>query len=155
LPPSRVGNVRMEKVKVPAEDLKRVVLLGHEEVFAQRNIAVLDGLFAPNFVGNSATHGPYDLDDMRRDIGCEHETIIEDEVAEGDRVVTRFRYRWKHDRSVWGDPPSGRWITMEGGQIDRLEDGKIAERWQIKDQWGATVQLGGRVDFPRQTPSRG
>ncbi len=143
-----------------AEYLKRVVRLYHEEVFAQRNIALLDRLFATDFVGHSATLGPYDLDDMRRDIGREHETmpeeetIIEDQVAEGDRVVTRFRYGWKYDRSVWGEPASGRWITMEGVQIDRLEDGKIAERWEIKDQWGATMQLGGRVEFPRQTPSR-
>jgi predicted ester cyclase len=142
------------------EDLEKVVRQYYKEVFAQRNIAVLDELFAPDFVGHSATPGPYDLADMRRDIGREHETmpedetIIEDQVAEGDRVVTRFRYGWKHDRSVWGEPPSGRWITMEGIQIDRLEDGKIVERWKIKDQWGATMQLGGKVEFAHQTPSR-
>ncbi len=83
-------------------------------------------------MGHSAAVGSYNLADMRRDIGGAHETmpedeiIIEDQLAEGDRVVTRFRYGWKHDQSVFGEPPSGRWITMEGVQIDRLEAGKIA-----------------------------
>jgi predicted ester cyclase len=110
-------------------------------------------------VGHSAAVGSYNLADMRRDIGRAHETmpedeiIIEDQVAEGDRVVTRFRYGWKHDQSVFGEPPSGRWITMEGVQIDRLEAGKIAERWEIKDHWGVATQLGGKVEFPHDPRS--
>lgn len=51
------------------EDLKRVVRRYYDEVFVRRNPAVLDELFAPDFVGHSATVGPYSLDDMRRDIG--------------------------------------------------------------------------------------
>jgi predicted ester cyclase len=137
------------------EDLKRVARRYYDEVFGRRNIAALDELFAPDFVGHSATVGTYDLTDMRRDIGQEHETmpddevIIEDQVAQGDRVVTRYTYRWKHDQSMFGEQPSGRWITMEGVQIDRLEVGKIAERWEIKDQWSMATQLGGKVEFPR------
>ncbi|MDP9484295.1 MAG: ester cyclase [Actinomycetota bacterium] len=140
---------------MPGEDLKRVVRRYYDEVFTRRNIAALDELFAPGFVGHSATVGSYTLSDMRRDIAREHETmpedevVIKDQVAEGDRVVTRFSYRWKHDQSVFGEPPSGRWITMEGVQIDRLEAGKIAERWEIKDQWGVATQLGAKAEFPR------
>jgi predicted ester cyclase len=149
------GNARDEEAGVQGEDLKRVARRYYDEVFGRRNTAALDELFAPDFVGHSATVGTYDLADMRRDIGREHETmpddevIIEDQVAEGDRVVTRYTYRWKHDQSVFGEQPSGRWITMEGVQIDRLEDGKIAERWEIKDQWSVATQLGGKVEFPR------
>ncbi len=103
--------------------------------------------------GETAAIGSYTLDDMRRDIGRAHETMpedeitIEDQVAEDDRVVTRWKYGWKHDRSVFGEEPSGRWITMEGVQIDRLEAGRIAERWEIKDHWGVATRLGGKVEF--------
>lgn len=141
------------------EDLKRIVRRYYDEVFARRDIAALDELFTPDFVGHSATVGTYGLADMRRDIGREYETmpedevIIEDQVAEGDRVVTRLSYRWKHDRSVFGEEPSGRWLTMEAVQIDRLEDGRIAERWEIKDQWSVTTQLGGKVEYPPPTTS--
>lgn len=137
------------------EDLKRVVRRYYDEVFGRRNVAALDELFAPDFVGHSASVGSYDLAVMRRDIAREYETmpddevVVEDQVAEGDRVVTRFSYRWKHDLSVFGEEPSGRWVTMEGVQIDRLEDGRIVERWEIKDQWGVATRLGGKVEFPR------
>jgi predicted ester cyclase len=83
----------------------------------------------------------------------EDEISIEDQVAEGDRVVTRWRYGWKHDQSVFGELPSGRWITMEGVQIDRVEAGKIVERWEIKDHWGVATQLGGDVEFPHNPRS--
>ena len=136
------------------EDLKRVARRYYDEVFGRRNTAALDELFAPDFVGHSAAVGTYDLADVRRGVERAHEgmpddeVVIEDQLAEGDRVVTRFSYRWKHDQSVFGEEPSGRWLTMEGVQIDRLEDGKIAERWEIKDQWSVATQLGGKVEFP-------
>lgn len=135
------------------EEHKRIVRRYYEEVFTQRNLAALDDLFAPDFVGHSASSGTFTLADMRRSIIAEYEgmpedeTIIEEQVAEADRVVTRWRYRWKHDRSVFGEPPSGQWITMEGVHVDRLVDGKIVERWEVKDFWGVVTRLGGKVVF--------
>ena len=136
------------------DENKRIVRRYYDEVFARRNLAVLDEIFAPDFVGHSASLGSYTLTDMRRDIGREHtdmpddETIVDGQVVEGDRVVTRWRYRWKHDASVFGEPPTGGWLTMEGVHIDRLASGRIAERWEIKDFWGVMTQLGGKAAFP-------
>ena len=133
---------------------KRVVRRYYDEVFVRRNLAALDEIFAPDFIGHSAALGSYTLADMRRDIAREFsdmpddETTIEEQVAEGDRVVTRWRYRWKHDASVFGEHPTGQWLAMEGVHIDRLAGGRIAERWEIKDFWGVVTQLGGNVAFP-------
>jgi hypothetical protein len=44
-------------------------------------------------------------------------------------------------------------MTMEGGQIDRPEVGRIVERWEIKNHWGVATQLGGEVQFPRDPRS--
>ncbi|HET8908066.1 MAG TPA: ester cyclase [Ktedonobacterales bacterium] len=140
------------------EEHKRTVRRYYQEVFARRNLAALDELFAPDFVGHSAAYGTYTLTDMHRDISREHEampddeTTIEEQVAEGDRVVTRWRYRWKHEQSLFGEPPSGQWIAMEGVHIDRLVSGKIVERWEVKDFWGIVTQLGGKVDFSGGSP---
>ena len=137
---------------------KRVVRRYYDEVFVQRNLAALDDLFAPDFIGHSASYGDFTLADMRAGIAREHqdmptdETIIEDQVAEGDRVVTRWRYRWRHDTSFFGERPTGVWLTMDGVQIDRLVAGKIVERWEIKDFWGVVKSLGGTVTTP-DTPS--
>lgn len=142
-----------------SEDLKRIVRRYYDEVFTQRNLAALDELFAPDFVGHSAAVGSFDLADMHREIAREYETMpedeigIEDQVAEGDQVVTRWRYGWRHDRSVFGEEPSGRWITMEGVHIDRLVEGKIVERWEIKDHWHMATQLGGKIEFPHDSRS--
>ncbi|HET9979361.1 MAG TPA: ester cyclase, partial [Ktedonobacterales bacterium] len=118
-----------------AEANKRIVRRYYDEVLGQRNFAALDELFAPDFVGHSASYGDFTLADMRAGIAREHqdmpsdETIIEDQVAEGDRVVTRWRYRWRHDTPLFGERPTGERLEMHGAQIDRLANGRIAERW--------------------------
>ena len=137
-----------------AEANKRIVRRYYDEVFARRNLAVLDEIFAPDFVGHSASLGSYTLTDMRRDIGREHtdmpddETIVDGQVAEGDRVVTRWRYRWRHETPLFGERPTNEWLEMHGIQIDRLSGGKIAERWEIKDFWGVVTHLGGTATIP-------
>lgn len=82
------------------------------------------------------------------------ETIVEEQFADGDRVITRWRYRWKHDRSVFGERPTGKWLEMEGVHIDRVADGKIIERWEIKDFMGVIHRLGGTKEgwWPRVFP---
>lgn len=136
------------------ESNKRIVRRYYDEVFARHNLAALDELFAPDFVGHSATYGDYTLADMRNGIAREHAdmphdgTIFEEQVAEGDRVVTRFRYRWKHDTSIFDESPTAQWITTEGVQIDRVVAGKLVEHWELKDFWGVVRHLGGKATFP-------
>ena len=135
------------------EENKRLVRHYYDEVFTQRNLAALEELFAAEFIGHSASAETYTLTDMRRVIAQEHEdmpedeTIVEEQLAEGDRVMSRWRYSWKHERSVFGETPSGEWLTMEGVHVDRLAAGKIVERWEVKDFWGVVTRLGGRVGF--------
>jgi predicted ester cyclase len=136
-----------------SEENKRLVRRYYEEVFTRRNLAALEELFAVNFLGHSASAGAYTLADMRRVIAQEHEdmpedeTLLEEQIAEGDRVMSRWRYRWKHERSIFGEPPSDEWLTMEGVHVDRLAAGKIVERWEVKDFWGVVRRLGGQVGF--------
>jgi hypothetical protein len=76
---------------------KRLARRYHEDVFTRRDLTALDELFAADCIGNSASAGTYILADTRRDIAHEHEdmredaTIIDEQVAEADRVVTRWR----------------------------------------------------------------
>ena len=137
-----------------AEANKRIVRRYYDEVLGQRNLAALDELFAPDFVGHSASYGDFTLADMRAGIAREHqdipsdETIIEDQVAASDRVVTRWRYRWRHETPLFGERPTNEWLEMHGIQIDRLSGGKIAERWEIKDFWGVVTHLVGKATIP-------
>ena len=119
----------------------------YEEIFQRRNLDALDQIISPDFRGYSASFGEYTRNDMRRDIQRDHnnmptdEIIIDEQVAEGDRVTTRWTYRWKHDASLFGEKPTHRWLSMEGVHIDQIADGMIVQRWEIKDFFGVAKQL--------------
>jgi predicted ester cyclase len=134
-------------------DPGQIVRRYYDEVFGKRNLGALDDLIASGFVGHSTGQGDFTLDRMRRDIEREFadmpddETIVEAQLVDGDRVVTHWRYRWQHTRSIFGEVPTGEWLEMEGVHIDRVVDGKIVERWEVKDIWGVVQRLGGTVHF--------
>lgn len=70
-----------------------------------------------------------------------HWTILE-QVAEGEKVVTRFEWTGTHEAEFLGVPATGRPVRVWGVVIDRLEGGKIKETRIIMDALGMMVQLG-------------
>ena len=67
---------------------------------------------------------------------------IEDQIAEGDKVVTRLTARGVHEGDLPGIPATGRPVTMTATVIHRIENGKLAEKWSDKDLLGFLQQLG-------------
>jgi predicted ester cyclase len=67
---------------------------------------------------------------------------IEEQIAEGDRIVTRWSAHGTHKGELMGNPPTNKEMTVTGIDIDRIEDGKITETWGEFDQMGMMVQLG-------------
>lgn len=57
--------------------------------------------------------------------------VVEQQVAEGDLVVTRFTSSGHHTGLFQGVEPTGKIWTTEGIHISRIEDSKIAEDWEI------------------------
>ena len=69
--------------------------------------------------------------------------IVEDEIAEGDRVVQRLVLSGTHRGAFLGLPPTGRRATWQLVAIQRIgPDGKVAEHWASWDQLGLLQQLG-------------
>jgi predicted ester cyclase len=67
---------------------------------------------------------------------------IDDMIAEGDKVVTRWTYRSTHE-GQWRDlAGTGKEVTFTGTSISRIVDGKTAETWQNVDNLGVLTQLG-------------
>ena len=66
----------------------------------------------------------------------EHET-----VAEGDRVLVRWTVRGIHSGTIWGVPPTGRPIAIEGVNLFRLRGGRIVERRSHLDPAGVVGLL--------------
>ena len=67
---------------------------------------------------------------------------VEDQVAEGDKVVTRWTFNGIHRGNLMGIAPTGRLVTTSGVMIDRIVRGKIAEEWEESDTLGMMQQLG-------------
>jgi steroid delta-isomerase-like uncharacterized protein len=70
------------------------------------------------------------------------EFVIEDLVAEDDKVAARWLMRATHGGPFAGVPPTERRITMSGTTIYRLAGGRIAEAWSDIDQLGLLQQIG-------------
>lgn len=67
---------------------------------------------------------------------------IEDLIAEGDKIVTRYTYRGSHQGQWRGVPPTGKPVTITGTVTYRLVDGKVAEIWANSDALSLVQQLG-------------
>ena len=67
---------------------------------------------------------------------------VEDQIAEGDRVVTRWTCRATHSGEFRGIPPTGSQGRVTGITIDRIADGKVVECWTNADELGLLQQLG-------------
>ena len=67
---------------------------------------------------------------------------VEEQVADGDRVVTRFMWTGTHSGPFLGVEPTGRRVTVWGMAIDRVVDGRIKESRFLMDALGLMAQLG-------------
>lgn len=67
---------------------------------------------------------------------------VNDLIAEGEKLVTRYSVRGTHKGELMGIPPTGKEISITGTAIDRFENGQSIEHWEIIDQLGLMQQLG-------------
>jgi steroid delta-isomerase-like uncharacterized protein len=74
---------------------------------------------------------------------------VEEQIAEGDKVVTRFEWTGTHQAEFFGVPATRRSVRVWGVVIDRLEGGKIKDTRIIMDALGLMMQLGA---FPPPQP---
>jgi predicted ester cyclase len=67
---------------------------------------------------------------------------IEDLVAEGDKVVARVWWTGTQDGPYEGRPPTGNKLSFSTADFFRIEEGKIAEHWDVVDTLSRAVALG-------------
>ncbi len=131
-------------------DNKLVVRRSFEELFTRGDLRVADEVFAPDYVGHDPTlphdlHGPEEFKQfvrMYRSAFPDLTLTVEDQIAEGDLVVTRFTARGTHRGELMGIPPTGNCVAITGISIDRMRDGKSVESWTNYDVMTMMQQLG-------------
>ena len=67
---------------------------------------------------------------------------IEEQIVEGEKVLSRFEWTGTHQGNFLGVPATGRSVKVWGMVIDRLVDGRIKETRIIMDGLGLMMQLG-------------
>ena len=128
------------------EIIRRVV----DGVWRDRNFAVVDELVAQDYVAHDPTQTEpiQGRDGFKQWVGMYHSAFedatvtIDDQIAEGDQVVTRWTGRGTHTGELMGIAPTGKEVTVSGMTISRLAGGKIAEEWELMDALGMLVQFG-------------
>jgi steroid delta-isomerase-like uncharacterized protein len=121
------------------------------ELFSGGDLDELDQLVSEDAVDhdtqnpNAGIHGPEGAKRtaaIYRGAFPDLKITVEDQIAEGDEVVTRWTAVGTHDGDLPGLPASGRSSTVTGITIDRIEGGKIVESWGNWDTLGMMQQLG-------------
>ena len=80
--------------------------------------------------------------------GSDFRHEIEDQIAEGDKVVSRIKAWGTHTGDFMGIPATGKEVTMEAIVVHRIANGKIVEHWSQVDALRLYNQLGA---FPPHT----
>lgn len=68
--------------------------------------------------------------------------VILDQVAEGDKVVTRLAGYGTHTGNLMGVEGTGASLEMSGIAIHRIEEGRLAEHWAVTDLVSLMQQIG-------------
>ena len=132
------------------EDLKAVVRRQVEEIFVRGDLDVADEIIATDYVGHDPalpepTRGPEGVKQAAtgyRTAFPDLTMTIEQQVAEGDTVVTRWTGRGTHEGELFGIAPTGKQVTVTGISVTRVVAGKMVEDHTNWDTFGMMQQLG-------------
>jgi len=136
------------------EENKAVVRRLFEEIVSEGKVEVAEEIFAPDFLWPQfGLRGPEGAkqwaNNFRAAFPDVHDTV-EEQVAEGDVVVSRVTVRGTNSGEYYGMPPTGRYAEWPAVGIDRLRDGKIVERFAIFDPLDLMRKLGHDVLVSRE-----
>lgn len=111
--------------------------------------SALDGLLTRDYRGHDPSNAQDSIgvEAIRKEAatwreGFDFAFTIEDQIAEGDRVCTRWTWDGMHKGEFMGVPATGKRVSMTGTTVHRLRDGLICEGWWQYDRLGVMGQLG-------------
>ena len=138
-----------------AEESKTIVRRLLEEPWT--DLDVVDELVDETYVGHDPSlpeplRGPQGFKDnvsMFRAAYSDARITVDDQIAEGDTVASRWTGRGTHDGELMGVPASGKQVTVSGIVVSRVANGKVVEEWTSWDTLGMLRQIGA-VPAPAQ-----
>jgi steroid delta-isomerase-like uncharacterized protein len=131
-----------------ATDIKELSRRIFEEVWNKQNLSAADELIASNFVDHDPQSSVQGLEGYKQFVRYyltafpDSHFTVEDEISEGQMVVTRWTVTGTHTGNLGAIPATGRRITITGISCGRVENGKMVEAWTNWDTLGMMQQLG-------------
>jgi steroid delta-isomerase-like uncharacterized protein len=121
-----------------------------EEAFNSGKLDVVDDLVAPEFVNHDAAlpEPTVGIEAAKASINGYREAFpdlrltVEQQLAEGELVTTRWSARGTHQGELMGMAATGKQATVTGITIDRIVEGRLVESWTSWDTLGLMQQLG-------------
>ena len=134
---NREGAAHAARQEGRAEVNKAIARRWFEDVINERDLDAIANIYASDYVH----HGPEGRDMQRSEVRAfaaailaasdDRHAVVNQQVAEGDLVVTRFTSSGHHTGPWQGIEATGAIWTTEGIVISRIENGQIAEDWEI------------------------
>jgi steroid delta-isomerase-like uncharacterized protein len=119
-------------------------------VWEEGNIDLVDELLAPDYINHTPASpdqptGPEGVKGvvaMFRSAIPDLRVVVEDMIAEGDKVAVRYTLEGTHEGELFGLPPTGQQLSIKSIAVERVSDGKIQEHWRVTDSLDMMQQLG-------------
>jgi len=120
------------------------------DAWEQGNVDLLDELLAPEYINHTlaAPDLPPGPEGVKEVVSMFHSAmpdlrvVIEDMIAEGEKVATRYALEGTHRGHLFGAAPTGKQLSIKSITLERVSDGKIKEHWRNTDEVGMMRQLG-------------
>jgi predicted ester cyclase len=146
---AEAGPSEAETAMVPDHN-KRLARRALAEIYARGDLELVDELVHPDFVDHEPAHPdqPTGSESVKQTVRRLHAAFgdlrfeVEDEIAEGDKVVQLVTMSGRHTGPLIGREPTGQRFAVRHIYIWRIADDKIAEHWGSRDDLGLLVQLG-------------
>ena len=128
---------------------RSVVRRWFDEIYTKKHLALMDELHAeaytwrgPNGVTVTSRDGMRELLEVYFVAFPDMQFSVEDQMSEGDQVVTRWSARATHSGEFEGIAPTGNSVLFADITISRLENGQLVEEWENFDELSLMRQIG-------------
>jgi predicted ester cyclase len=129
---------------------KRLARRALTEIYTKGDLELANELVHPDFVDHEPAHaelptGPESVKQTVRHLQAAFDGLrfeVEDEIAEGDKVVQLVTMRGSHTGPLMGREPTGKEFAVRHVYIWRIADDRIVEHWGSRDDLGLLGQLG-------------
>jgi steroid delta-isomerase-like uncharacterized protein len=136
------------KAQAEFEEQNKALIMRHYEAWNSGDVEALKEIFSLDYVYHSRPGQEVSFEQMMEWLKPQMEVFpdrvfsVEDILAKGDKVVSRFIFKGTHEGDTERLPATGKKFEIIGIEIWRVENGKIVESWDVHDSLSMWQQLG-------------